>query len=228
LDAAIPRRHSLKNFDPHAVARLETDMWRSYYDHNHVALFSQLIELLRSQYHLSTTRSVIAAYYAAHAAVIFQRGTKRPDYEQALPALVRYYSLIRAGSESAFDVQRAAQLELEWWIIHRQRARHAPGDLAESLAALQAELYGLPAVRFREHAQARADAMLLRDQRAQAGQVSTADWKRINYLLDESWVSLLRVVRQGPEAALPLRSAAGNPYCVERHWAALSGFPQFS
>ena len=190
LDATIPSHHSLKDFDPHAVARLETDMWRSYYDHHRVALFSELVGLLRSQYHLSTTRSLLGAYYAAHAAVVFQRGKDRPDYEQALPDLVRYYSLIRNGSESPFDVQRAAQLELEWWIIHRQRAQHAPGDLAQSLAALQAEIYSEPAEKFREHAVARADAMLLRDERAQAGGVSDADWKRINDLLDRSYVCL--------------------------------------
>lgn len=194
LDASIPRRHSLKDFDPHVVARLETEMWRSYYDHHSVQLFFELVRLLRRQYHLSITRSSIAAYYAAHAAVVFQRGKDRPDYERALPDLVSYYSLIRAGSDSPFGVRRVAQLELEWWIIHRQRARHAPGDLAASLAALQAEIYGEPAERFREHGQARADAMILRDERAESGRVSNVDWNRINDLLDRSWSSLKSVI----------------------------------
>jgi hypothetical protein len=194
LDAAIPRRHDLKDFDPHVVARLETEMWRSYYDHHSVQLFFELVRLMRTQYHLSITRSSIAAYYAAHAAVVFQRGKDRSNYEQALPDLVRYYSLIRSGSDSPFDVRRAAQLELEWWIIHRQRARHAPGDLAASLAALQAEIYGLPAERFTEHGQARAEAMAVRDDRAESGGVSDGDWRRINDLLDRSWVSLKNVI----------------------------------
>lgn len=190
LDLSIPRRHSLRDFDPHAVARLETDMWRSYYDHHRVDLFLELVRLLRSQYHLSPTRSCLAAYQAAHAAVVFQRGKDRAQYEEALPALSTYYSMIRAASDSPFDAQRAARLELEWWIIHRQRAQHAPGDLVEALAALQAEIYREPAERFREHGQARADAMILRDEKSESGGVSDRDWERIQDLLDRSWVSL--------------------------------------
>src|SRR5450755_1653004 len=191
LDVGIPRRHSMRDFNPHVVAQLETDMWRSYYDHHPLELYVELARLLRSQYHLSVTRSCLAAYRAAHAAVVFQRGKNRPDYQQALPGIVAYYSLIRAGSDVPFDPRQAARLELEWWIIHRQRARrHAPGDLAESLATLQAEIYGQPAYRFIEHGQARADAMGLRDQRAESGRVTDADWKRIQDLLDRSWVSL--------------------------------------
>lgn len=41
------------------------------------------------------------------------------------------------------------------------------------------------------HAQARAEAMLLRDRRAEeAGAPSAADWHRINELLNVSWNSL--------------------------------------
>jgi hypothetical protein len=194
FDAFIPRRHSMKDFDPHAVARLEMEAWRSYYDHRRFALFIELVQLLRSQYHLSVVRSCVAAYDAARAAVVFQRGKARADYERALPSLLAYYSLIRAGSESPFDVQRAARLELEWWIVHRQRKQHAPADLPASLAALQAEIYSEPADRFREHAQKRADAMLLRDERAESGGLTDSDWQHINDMLDTSWVSLKNVI----------------------------------
>jgi len=44
-----------------------------------------------------------------------------------------------------------SQLELEWWIIHRERERHEPGDLARALAELQAEVYQLPVERLLEH-----------------------------------------------------------------------------
>jgi hypothetical protein len=37
----------LRQFDPDAVARLETDMWRSYYDHRQILLFFQLAKTLR-------------------------------------------------------------------------------------------------------------------------------------------------------------------------------------
>jgi hypothetical protein len=54
------------------------------YDHHSLALFFELTRLLHSQYHLSVTRSFLAAYHAAHA-VIFQPGKNRQDYERALP-----------------------------------------------------------------------------------------------------------------------------------------------
>ena len=84
-------------------------------------------------------------------------------------------------------------MELEWWIVHRQRAQHERGDLPNSLAALQSDIYNKPAEQLRQHAQARADAMILRDSGAASGWVSDADWSRINRVLNTSWVSLKNV-----------------------------------
>jgi hypothetical protein len=190
------RRHDLREFDGHEVGRLETAMWRSYYEHHPTRLFVELTQLLRDQFHLPFWKSCAGAYRAARAAVTFQAGHSRVDYERALPDLRRYYALIREASTSDFDVQRTAALELEWWIIHRERAHHQPSDLYRSLAELQAEIYGLPAERFEEHARTRGEAMLLRDARAEDGSPSEADWQRIGALLDESWMSLRNVVGQ--------------------------------
>ncbi|HEV7475970.1 MAG TPA: hypothetical protein VGN90_18080, partial [Pyrinomonadaceae bacterium] len=52
IDLFGPRTSHLKEFDADEVARLETDMWRSYYDKRQVALFFQLAELLRKQYNM--------------------------------------------------------------------------------------------------------------------------------------------------------------------------------
>jgi hypothetical protein len=143
----------------------------------------------------------VGAYHAARAAVVFQRGHGRPDYLKALPDLEKYYELIRENSLTAFDVKRVSTLELEWWIIHRERTRHDPNDLVQALADLQAAVYQEPASRFEEHAKARADAMLIRDARAEAGGVSDSDWRRIGELLDRSWVSLETVVSARGAAA---------------------------
>jgi len=194
VDLVRPARGSLIHFDGHEVGRLETDMWRSYYGHSSVRLFAQLTQLLRQQYHVPFWRSVLGAYHAARAAVVFQRGTNRAEYERALPDLVSYYSIIRRDSDVAFPVEKTAQLELEWWIIHRERNHHPPGDLERSLAQLQAEIYQKPDGLFDLHAKTRAEAMLLRDARAETGNVSEADWQRIGTLLDTSWVSLQTAV----------------------------------
>ena len=189
-DLASGSRHNLRDFDGHEVGRLETGMWRSYYGHQKLKLFRELAELLRRQYHLPLWQSYIAAYHAAHAAVVFQTGHNRAEYMRALPGLESFYSLIRKHSETPFDIKKVAALELEWWIIHRERAQHQPQDLPDSLAALQSAIYRQPAGLFADHAKARADAMLLRDAGAQAGTLSEQDWRSIGVLLDRSWVSL--------------------------------------
>jgi hypothetical protein len=194
-DLYYPRSTRMREFNPDEVARLETDMWRSYYEKQRVRLFKQLRELMQTQYGMSPIRSTVVAYYAADAAFVFKKGHERSDYEKALPDLVKFYGAIRKMSDIPFDVDRAAQLELEWWIIHRQRAQHAPGDLEKSLAELQAELYRVPVNRLMEHGRLRAEAMTIRDTKADNGGVTEADWTRINELLRQSWRSLAEAVK---------------------------------
>ena len=193
-DLFSQRTAHLREFDPDEVARLETAMWRSYYEHRRVSLFGELAELLRTQYHMPFVRSNLVAYYAANAAVVFQRGKQRSDYEKALPDLVKFYQAIRQTSDVPFDVDQVAKLELEWWIIHRQRAEHQPEDLTRALADLQAAIYAMPAERFMDHGRWRAEAMTIRDTRAEQGGVTEADWTRIDELLHQSWRSLHQAI----------------------------------
>jgi hypothetical protein len=194
-DLYAPRTAHLREFDADEVARLETAMWRSYYEKKRVQLFNQLSKLLRTQYDMPLVRSNQVAYHAANAAFVFQKGRQRSDYEKALPDLVKFYQSLRNMSDIPFDVDRAARLELEWWIIHRERAKHPPGDLEHALAELQAEIYGIPIDRLREHGRLRAEAMTIRDTKADAGGVTEADWAKIDELLHESWRSLAVAVK---------------------------------
>jgi hypothetical protein len=124
LDLAGPRQSDLREFDPRIVARLETDMWRSYYDGRQVRLFFQLAETLRKQYSVPFLRSNAIAFRGAKAAFMFKDGQRRSDYEQALPDLIRYYRAIEKLSRTRFDANLAARLELEWWIIHLWNVIH--------------------------------------------------------------------------------------------------------
>lgn len=195
-DLFSPRTTHLRDFNADEVARLETAMWRSYYDKERLRLFNQLSQLLRTQYNMPFIRSNLVAYYGANAAFVFKRGKQRTDYEQALPDLVRFYEAIRKMSDLPFDPQRAARLELEWWIIHRERASHPLQDLEVALADLQVEIYQVPRERLMEHGRLRAAAMAIRDTKAEAGGVTEADWRRIDELLHQSWQSLALAVKQ--------------------------------
>ena len=195
-ELARPRRSDIRVFDPDEVARLETAMWRSYYDRRRLPLFGQLVSLLQGQFHLQPLRSVALAGLAARAAAVFQVGASHADYRRALPYLERYYAGIRAVSEVPFDPRRAAALELEWWIVHRQVDDHPPGDLETALAELAAELYQVPAERLWIHAARRAEAMTIRDRtsRRDVG-VLDDDWDRIEAVLWVAWKALADEVR---------------------------------
>ena len=199
-DLYYPRTAKMREFDPDEVARIETAMWRSYYEKKQVRLFNELSELLRTQYHMPLVRSNRVAYYAANAAFIFKEGRSQEDYKKALPDLVKFYSAIRDISDIPFDVDRVARLELQWWIIHRERWKRPPGELEKALAELQSAIYGVPVERLMEHGRLRAEAMKIRDTKAEGGDVTEEDWKNINDLLRQSWRSLAEVVKNSPNA----------------------------
>jgi len=199
IDLYGPQKTDFRSFDPNHAAQIETSMWRSYYDGQRLSLFFETAHLLRTEYHLPFLRSHVAAWSAARAAFVFKNGSKAEDYREALPYLGQYYLMLRNVSKIHFDPLAARKLELNWWVIHRERATHAPGDLERAIAALAAEIYQEPPERFMDYAHLRAQAMLLRDDKAQAGGVSEADWRTIGELLRGAWQALRKAV--GP--ALP-------------------------
>ena len=114
----------------------------------------------------------------------------RADYKRALPDLLHYYSSLNDISRTPFDVKRTSELELEWWIIHRERDKHQPGDLDRAVAEAAAEFYKVPAEKLMEYGRSRADAMILRDDKAKEGSLTEEDWRKIESLLRNSWRSL--------------------------------------
>ncbi len=193
-DLVRPRRVDIRSFDPDEVARLETAMWRSYYDRRPASFFAQIARLMRSQFQLGPARAALLAGLAVRAAIVFQGGHERADYVRALPLLRRYYAILRQTSEVPFDVDRAAALELEWWIVHRDAARLPAGSLERSLAEVAAEIYQVPVEQVAEHGRHRAAAATIRDEKAAAGAVTEQDWQRIEQELRTSWRSLRAAV----------------------------------
>lgn len=190
IDLYRPLRVDIRDFDADEVARLDTAMWRSYYSRERLQMFRELTELLEKQYKLPFWRRHLVAYYAAKGAFVFKDGKSREDYLRALPDVRKFYGEIRDISTTSFDANRAAELEVEWWIIHRERKKYNEGDLARALAETAAAIYEMPVERFLEHGDLRAKAMEIRDTKAETGGVSEQDWRRIDELLHASWRSL--------------------------------------
>ena len=186
----------IREFDADEIAKLDTAMWRSYYSKERLKMFSQLTEVLEKQYKLRFWRRQLMAFYAARSAFVFKDGKSRADYEKALPDLEKFYAEIRDISTTDFDVKNATKLELEWWIVHRERKNYKEGDLANALADAASALYNVPKEKFLEYGNFRAEAMEIRDTKAEAGGVTEEDWQKIDELLHKSWRSLHTVVNQ--------------------------------
>ena len=115
-----------------------------------------------------------------------------------MPDLIAYYESIQDLSTSPFDVVKVSKLELEWWIVHRQRDHYTYADLAEALVQTAAAQYDQPAALFKTYGFLRADAMRLRDESSQKpGGTTEADWQRIDNELVQAWQSLHTAVQPG-------------------------------
>jgi hypothetical protein len=175
--AGWPRPADLRAFDPAEMARLETAMWRDYYERRYPALFYRLYDVSRSQFGFAPFDSVRIALSAARAARTFQPTRSRQQADAALPDLVTYYGLLQRAAPAAFDVQEAARLELDWWQARREA--FSPRSYGLTVAQVAAITYGKrpdnPALR--QSGVERAEAMSYRDAR---GTIMTdQDWSEI-------------------------------------------------
>ena len=59
----------------------------------------------------------------------------------------------------------------------------------------------MPAGRFHEHPQYRAEAMTLRDRVSEKGGLTEADWQKIHELWDQSWRSLWHAVNDSASSS---------------------------
>lgn len=193
-DFLIPRKHDLKVFDPNRLGQLETAMWKSYYQHEPLKLFFQLSTTIRTQFHAPFWKSILMSYFAAKAALVFQKGQNRANYAAAFPFLKKYFTGICQLSSRPFNIEEASRNELEWWIIRREPQTHTTKDWEILLAKVAAELYHLPASKFNEHARLRVEAMIIRDEKGK--NIIEEDWVVIGKLLQESWTALFRVVNE--------------------------------
>src|SRR5262245_35425019 len=145
LDLYAPVRADLRDFDPRALARLDTAMWRAFDAKKPIPLFFDLARLMREQFHFPFLRSFVGAFHAAHAGLTFRRSHGAGDYEEVLPDLRAYFGGSRKISKTGFDAYRTAELELQWWVIHRERGLEDQDLLARTIAMAAAELYRVPA-----------------------------------------------------------------------------------
>ena len=192
--AAIPRRADLTTFDPEAMARLETSMWRHYYEKRYVALFLDLYEVARREQGFSPLDSVKIAVAAARAAKAFQPSRSRSEAEAAIPYLVRYFRLLARAAPVAVELGEVARTELAWWQARREAV--APEQYGAIIARVTTLLYGLDGEAIRRAGIVRAQAMDYRD--ARNDRMTEADWSAIEDQLRLAYGLLQKAISSQP------------------------------
>jgi hypothetical protein len=185
--ACWPRQADLRTFDPAEMARLETAMWRDYYEKHYPQLFYHLYESSRTQFGFSPLASVRISLSAALAAKTFQPTRSRGEAEAAIPYLVTYYELLRKAS-ATFDAREVASRELDWWQARREA--QPPRVYGVSVAEVAAPTYGKAAddPALLAFGMGRAEAMAYRDARGQT--ITAQDWTNIETRLRAAYEQL--------------------------------------
>jgi len=188
--AVFPRHADLTAFDPAETARLETLMWRHYYDKRFVALFADLYDLARDQDGFSPLDSARVAVAAARAARAFQPTSSRAQAQVAVPLLIDYFTVLAHGAPEPVDVVAAARTELDWWQARREDVR--PETYGLTIARVTSLLYGVDGEDVRAFGVIRAQAMDLRDARGRS--ITEADWTAIEQQLLSAYQHLKQAV----------------------------------
>ncbi len=173
----------MMGFDPREMGRLESAMWRSYYEGRWVRLARETMEVACGQYGFSWWDGARLSLHAARAALFFRKNTDDP---RCLPELENYYAIIRRATGRNFDVRAAAALELTWWKERRRGV--APDDYARTISRLTALVHGLPDETSLPGATMRARAMSRRDA-LRNEKMTDADWMEIARQLTRAYES---------------------------------------
>lgn len=188
--AAVPRQADLTRFDPDKTARIETQMWRHYYDKRFVPLFADLYLLARDEQGFSPLDSARIAIAAARAARAFQPTTSRAEAQVAAPLLVDYFSVLARGAPEPVDVVAAARTELDWWQARRESV--PPETYGLTIARVATLLYSVEGIEVESFGVFRAQAMAYRD--AREGRMTEADWSAIETQLASAYRHLKQAV----------------------------------
>ncbi|HEY2438422.1 MAG TPA: hypothetical protein VGH93_14665 [Solirubrobacteraceae bacterium] len=151
-----------RSFDPRRVGSLECDAWVAYYRREWLPFLRAAVLLTRHTFALPWLQTIRGAWLVLRANQLW---APFPDNDPAgaRKAMGRFYALVARRHRETFDPVRAAELEVEWWRIHREHQHDRSGldrqSLVDALAALYGYVYSVPEDAVRIAAEQRALAM---------------------------------------------------------------------
>lgn len=202
--------------DPETVAYYERAGWEAYYDRNWPRAFWLLVRLNRDAFRMSWFQALAAALDTVRASIAFAP-LEGNDVARAKHYMARFYEKARRTLDMTADAQTLAELELDYWIVHRELAlkrkqNHEDDDIepmVKSLAALHAALFEATPEAMRPSAEWRARAAKAVDRIT--GNYSDdvdEDWHRVEEYLQNAY----RAVKAELQAAeLPPLGSTQTP-----------------
>jgi hypothetical protein len=165
------RQHSPRDFDPVALGRLETLAWASYYRREWLPALRAFVGMIDQGFGLGPRLTLVGAWH------VLKANKAWAPVPHNYPALARasmcsFYELVVERSDLTFDPARAAELEVEWWRVHRERQREdgaSRDELERALVDLYSYVYSAPPESMHEAARWRAEAMDLSDAWVEGG-----------------------------------------------------------
>jgi hypothetical protein len=161
----------LRSFDPVRLADLEYRAWTGYYLRKWPQVLRASFGLVRLGFGMDLSRTVHGAWLVLRANQLW---APYPDNhpKRAQACMRRFYALVRLTYGEPSNPAKAAELEVDWWRVHRE-LQHESGrsqdGLVEALVRLYTYLYGDPEADLRPAAEHRAKAMELSDQWVKEG-----------------------------------------------------------
>lgn len=184
-------------FDPARLAELEAAGWEAYYARNWPRAFWLLVLLCREQFRLSWFSALRAAYYVTRASMAF--APKENDIPATKKYLAKFYFAAKGNPNLGYDPQQASELELRYWIVHRQLVGIPDkSGMIQALAELHSTLFGLPREQVRSSAELRATAAETVDRITSRSSPDPAqDWQRIRQYLTQAYSEILQALAGG-------------------------------
>lgn len=161
-----------RSFDPRRVGMLEVSVWTAYYRREWLRFLRGAVALTRHVFGLPWPSTLLGSWLVLRA---LQRWAPYPDNDPdgARRTMERFYALVARHHREPLDPARAAELEIEWWRVHRAYQYGDPGtngdDLVEAIARLYAYAYDVPEADVRDAAEQRVVAMSYSDRWVEEG-----------------------------------------------------------
>ena len=153
----------IRRLDPRKLAYYEKENYVAYYEKNWLRLLHMSVGMVKEAFGLSWLQAIYGAYLVARAEMAFAPFPEN-DVPRAIAYVRRFYQFIKNVHREDFDIEQAAQLEVNWWGIHRELFGNEKNqELVDALTSLYEEVYGVELEKFKEAAYQRALGMLYSD-----------------------------------------------------------------